>query len=86
MRLSIFFSLNWFRCRHLETNSDRLFKSVRWSACKMASFSAKQRLQRLASLVYANDLQTIDQVICGLIPLSLYFHIVMESSVAFALS
>ena len=29
-----------FRCRHLETNSDRLFKSVRWSACKMASFSA----------------------------------------------
>ena len=51
-----------------------------------ASFSAKQRLQRLAPLVYANDLQTIDQVIRGLIHLSLYFHNVLESSVAFALS
>ena len=49
----------------------------------MASFSAKQRLQRLAPLVYANDLQIIDQVIRGLIPLSLYFHNVLESSVAF---
>ena len=51
----------------------------------MASYSAKQRLQRLAPLVYANDLQTIDQVIRSLIPLSLYFHIVLKSSVAFAL-
>ena len=51
----------------------------------MASFSAKQRLQ-MVPLVYANDLQTIDQVIRGLIPLSLYFDIVLESSVAFALS
>ena len=70
----------------METNSDRLFKSVRWSACKMASFSTKQRLQRLAPLVYADDLQTIDQVIRGLIPLSLYFYNVLESSMAFALS
>ena len=53
---------------------------------KMASFSTKQMLQHLAPLVYTNDLQTIDQVICGFIPLSLYFHTVLKSSVAFALS
>ena len=45
---------------------------------KMTSFSAKQRLQHLAPLVYADDLQTIDQVICDLISLSLYFHTVLE--------
>ena len=51
-----FFSLNLFRCRHLETNLDGLFKSVRWSACKMASFSVKQRFQRLAQLGYRGGL------------------------------
>ena len=64
-------------------NSDRLFRSVRWSACKMASFSARQRLQRLALLLNAAALQTIDEDISGLIPLFLQFHTALECSVAF---
>ena len=50
-KVLMFFNLNLVRSLHLEMNSDRLFRSVRWSACKMASFSARQRLQRLAPLL-----------------------------------
>ena len=55
-----FLSLNLFWCWHLETNLTHFFKSMCWSACKMINFSAKQRLQHLVPLVYADDLQTID--------------------------
>ena len=54
------FSLNLFQYQHhSETNSDHLFKSLCWSACKMSGFSAKQRLQCLVPLVYLDDLQTM---------------------------
>ena len=65
----MFFNLNLARCLHLEMNSDRLFRSVRWSACKMASFSARQRLQRLAPLLNAAALHMMDQDMSGSIPL-----------------
>ena len=67
----MFFNLNWARCLHLEMNSDRLFRSVRWSACKMASFSARQRLQRLAPLLNAAALYMMDQGMNRSIPLFL---------------
>ena len=49
----------------------------------MASFSAKQRLQRLVPLLNAAALRTMDQDMRGLIPLFLQSHIALESSVAF---
>ena len=51
-----------------------------------ASFSGKQRLQPLAPLMYADNLQTIDQAIHGLTSLSffIFFPYCSESSVAFA--
>ena len=78
----MFFNLNLVRCLHLEMNSDRLFRSVRWSACKMASFSARQRLQRLAPLLNAAALHMMDQDMSGSIPLFLLSHTALESSVA----
>ena len=49
----------------------------------MASFSARQRLQRLAPLLNAAALPTMYQDMNGLIPLFLQFHTALESSVAF---
>ena len=52
----MFFNLNLVRCLHLEMNSDRLFRSVRWSACKMASFSSFiKRLRWKAFFLDTND-------------------------------
>ena len=49
----------------------------------MASFSARQRLQRLAPLLNAAALHTMGQDMSGLIPLFLRSHTTLERSVAF---
>ena len=38
---------------------------------QVAIFSARQRLQRLAPLMYADDFQTVYQIFRGSIPMSL---------------
>ena len=64
-------------------NLDCLFRSVRWSARKMASFSARQRLEHVVPLLNAITLHTMDQDMCDSIPLFLPSHTALESSLAF---
>ena len=49
----------------------------------MVNFSAMQRLLRLVLLLNAAALHTVDQDMCGLIPLFLQSHTALESSAAF---
>ena len=49
----------------------------------MASFVGRQKLQCIVLLLNAVALHTMDQDMCGLMPLFLQSHTTLESSVAF---
>ena len=60
-----------FSCLHLATSSDHLLMFTLLSACKISSFSRRQRGQRLVALEYAGVWATTDQLM--LYPASLRF-------------
>ena len=51
-----------FSCLHWATSSDRLLMFTLLSACKISSFSRRQRGQRLVALEYAGVWATTDQL------------------------